>query len=101
MHVVEDAQLVADGGVDLIDVTGFRRILARRKNEFVVALITAVTVCAVGVEQGIDLPGLSGGPVVVPAGRLPLDASVTRVLPLSGRLWVMVGVRSGGWRKAP
>ena len=42
-------------GVDLIDVTGFRRILARRKNEFVVALITAVTVCAVGVEQGIIL----------------------------------------------
>jgi high affinity sulfate transporter 1 len=42
-------------GVDLIDITGFRRILARRKNEFVVALITAVTVCAVGVEQGIVL----------------------------------------------
>jgi high affinity sulfate transporter 1 len=42
-------------GFDLIDITGFKRILARRKNEFVVALITAVTVCAVGVEQGIVL----------------------------------------------
>lgn len=42
-------------GIDLIDITGFRRILARRRNEFVVALITAVTVCAVGVEQGIVL----------------------------------------------
>ncbi len=42
-------------GIDLIDTTGFRRILSRRKNEFVVALITAVTVCAVGVEQGIIL----------------------------------------------
>lgn len=42
-------------GIDLIDVTGFKRIAARRKNEFVVALITAVTVCAVGVEQGIVL----------------------------------------------
>ena len=42
-------------GIDLIDRTGFARILARRKNEFVVALITAVTVCAVGVEQGIVL----------------------------------------------
>ena len=42
-------------GFDLIDITGFKRILARRRNEFVVALITAVTVCAVGVEQGIVL----------------------------------------------
>ncbi|MBK9739783.1 MAG: SulP family inorganic anion transporter [Actinobacteria bacterium] len=42
-------------GVDLIDITGFKRILARRKNEFIVALITAITVCAVGVEQGIIL----------------------------------------------
>ena len=42
-------------GVDLIDIPGMKRILARRKNEFIVALITAVTVCAVGVEQGIIL----------------------------------------------
>jgi len=42
-------------GIDLIDIAGFRRILARRKNEFVVALITAITVCVVGVEQGVVL----------------------------------------------
>lgn len=42
-------------GYGLIDITGFKRIRARRKNEFIVALITAITVCAVGVEQGIIL----------------------------------------------
>jgi high affinity sulfate transporter 1 len=42
-------------GIDLVDISGFKRILARRKNEFIVALITAITVCAVGVEQGVIL----------------------------------------------
>lgn len=42
-------------GVSLIDLPGMKRLWRRRKNEFVVALITAVTVFAVGVEQGIIL----------------------------------------------
>jgi high affinity sulfate transporter 1 len=42
-------------GVDLIDITGLKRIAARRKDEFVIALVTAVVVCAIGVEQGIVL----------------------------------------------
>jgi MFS superfamily sulfate permease-like transporter len=42
-------------GVDLIDITGLKRIASRRKSEFVIAVITAVVVCAVGVEQGIIL----------------------------------------------
>jgi high affinity sulfate transporter 1 len=42
-------------GFDLIDMVGLRRIAARRKDEFVIALVTAVVVCAVGVEQGIIL----------------------------------------------
>ena len=42
-------------GVDLVDITGLRRIAARRTNELVIALATAVVVCAVGVEEGIVL----------------------------------------------
>jgi MFS superfamily sulfate permease-like transporter len=42
-------------GVSLIDLPGMKRLWARRRSEFVVALITAVTVFAVGVEQGIIL----------------------------------------------
>jgi high affinity sulfate transporter 1 len=42
-------------GVDLIDIHGLRRIARRRRSEFVIALVTAVVVCAVGVEQGIIL----------------------------------------------
>jgi high affinity sulfate transporter 1 len=42
-------------GLSLIDASGMRRLLRRRRSEFVVALLTAVIVFAVGVEQGIIL----------------------------------------------
>jgi high affinity sulfate transporter 1 len=40
-------------GIDLVDIKGLRKVLARTKGEFVIAVVTAVVVCAVGVEQGI------------------------------------------------
>ncbi len=42
-------------GVDLIDVKGLSRVRSRRTDEFVIAVITAVVVCVVGVEQGVIL----------------------------------------------
>jgi MFS superfamily sulfate permease-like transporter len=42
-------------GVELVDVLGMRKIYAQRKVEFWVALITALVVIFIGVEQGILL----------------------------------------------
>jgi high affinity sulfate transporter 1 len=42
-------------GLDLIDIAGLRRIARRRRSEFVIAVLTAVVVCTVGIEQGIVL----------------------------------------------
>jgi len=42
-------------GVELVDVPGMRKILAQRPVEFWVALITALVVIFIGVEQGILL----------------------------------------------
>jgi len=42
-------------GIDLIDIKGMRSIYAQRRSEFWVALITALMVVLVGVEQGIIL----------------------------------------------
>jgi high affinity sulfate transporter 1 len=42
-------------GVDLIDILGLRIINRSRRGEFVIAVLTAVVVCAIGVEQGIVL----------------------------------------------
>jgi MFS superfamily sulfate permease-like transporter len=41
--------------VELIDIAGMRRILAARRHEFAVALLTAAAVVALGVEYGIVL----------------------------------------------
>jgi sulfate permease, SulP family len=40
-------------GVELVDVAGMRRILAVRRHEFVVAVLTALAVVVLGVEDGI------------------------------------------------
>jgi MFS superfamily sulfate permease-like transporter len=42
-------------GLDLVDITGLKRIWRERPGEAVIAVITAVVVCAIGVEQGIIL----------------------------------------------
>jgi len=41
--------------IELIDVRGMRRILACRRHEFVIALLTAAAVVVLGVEEGIVL----------------------------------------------
>jgi MFS superfamily sulfate permease-like transporter len=42
-------------GIDLIDIAGLRRVWLARPSEFYIAILTAITVFAVGVEQGIVL----------------------------------------------
>lgn len=49
------AGIVVVIGVQLVDVPGLRRIYHRRRIEFAVAVITAITVCVVGVGAGIVL----------------------------------------------
>ena len=77
---------------DLVRMLGERGLVALRD------LVPDVRI-PVGIERGIDLPGVSGGVVTIPRGRLPLDAAVARVLPLSGRLWAMVEVTTTGWQR--
>ena len=49
------ATIVLMIGLDLVDIAGLRRIARVRRDEFVVAVVTAVTVVVVGVQQGIEL----------------------------------------------
>ena len=80
---------------DLVDVRGLRRIARRRRSEFVIALVTAIVVCAIGVEQGIILP------IVVPLlevirRRYPPKDSVVSVSPSDQEAFVVAGPRSQG-----
>ena len=78
---------------DLVRLMGDRGLAALRD------LVPAVRI-PVGIEKGIELPGMSGGPVIIPSGHLPLEARVVRVLPLSGRLWAMIHISTSGWERS-
>ena len=49
----------------------------------------------VKVQQSIDLPAVTSGPVRIDGARMPLQASVSRVLAGQGRLWVAVHFQPG------
>ncbi|GEL94851.1 SulP family inorganic anion transporter [Cellulomonas composti] len=42
-------------GIGLVDVTGLRRLISRRRGEFWIALVTALTVVGIGVGAGIGV----------------------------------------------
>lgn len=52
----------------------------------------------VRLQQTLAIEGLGDGPVQVRAGELPVSGTVARVVPLSGRLWVLLDVKVGAWR---
>ena len=64
-------------GVELIDTKGMRRILAERPAEFWVALITAVVVVFIGVQQGILLAVLLSILIHTRHGYKPKNALLT------------------------
>lgn len=53
----------------------------------------------VKVQQGIELPAVTEGPVRLDGASLPLQAAVSRVFAGQGRLWVAVNVRPGDFVK--
>ena len=75
-------------GVELIDIKGMRKIWIQRPSEFWVALITAVVVIFVGVQQGIVL-----------AMVLSLIEHVRRSY--RSKNVIVVPDKTGGWRLLP
>jgi MFS superfamily sulfate permease-like transporter len=61
-------------GVELVDLAGMHRILAVRKNEFIVATLTAAAVVAIGVEQAVILAIVASLVDHVRRGYAPKDA---------------------------
>lgn len=53
----------------------------------------------VKLEQAIDLPAVTHGPVRIAGARMPIDAAVERVLAGSGRLWIAIRFRPGTLEK--
>lgn len=72
--------------------------LAGSNLEALQAMVPAVAI-PVRLRQTLSIDGLGDGPVQVRPGELPVQASVARVVPLSGRLWVFLDVKTGPWRE--
>ena len=64
-------------GIELIDIAGLRGIFRWRRDEFVVAMVTALMVVTVGVEQGIILAIILSIIIFVRRGYRPRDTVVT------------------------
>jgi high affinity sulfate transporter 1 len=64
-------------GLDLIDVTGLRRIYARRRSEFAIAAATGIAVFAWGVIQGVVLAVIASILEIIRRQYNPKDFVVT------------------------
>ena len=74
--------------IELIDIKGMRRILACRRHEFAIALLTSAAVVVLGVEEGIVLAVVAS----------MIDHLRHSYRPLSS---VLVKSPAGHWQPAP
>ena len=74
--------------------------LARRVRRELAGRLPDVTI-PVRLQQRIDVPAVTEGPVRVAGASLPLQVSVSSVLAVNGALWVSVAVRPGAFVKTP
>jgi hypothetical protein len=52
----------------------------------------------VQLEESIKIKGLTEGAVVASPGTLPLAIAVRHVIPVNGRLWVLLQAKAGPWQ---
>jgi len=82
---------IGDLGADALDS------LVRANAETIQDAIPPVEI-PVQLEQSIKIGGLTEGTVVTKSGVLPLNISVSQVLPVNQRLWVLLQAKAGPWQ---
>jgi hypothetical protein len=55
----------------------------------------------VRLEQSVRIGAIEEGPIRVEGGQLPLKMALRRVIPLSGRLWVVLDIDAEEWQSLP
>lgn len=74
--------------------------LARERLDAFSELMPPVEI-PIRLEESVSFENFEEGPVSALSGRLPVRASVARVLALAGRLWIVLDVGAGPWRSSP
>lgn len=97
---------IAIDHLDLVDVAGIEgflgggmlNTLAQTVRHQLDGQLPGITI-PVKVEQEIELPSVTDGPVRIQGATLPLEVGVSQVLAGQGRLWVAVHVEAGEFVK--
>lgn len=55
-------------------------------------------VVPVNLEEAVRIDGLTEGVVVAKPGTLPLSIAVAQVIPVNGRLWILLDAKAGPWK---
>jgi hypothetical protein len=71
--------------------------LVRANLETIQNAIPAIEV-PIQLDQSIKIGGLTEGAVVAKPGSLPLAISVSQVIPVNNRLWVLLSAKAGPWQ---
>jgi hypothetical protein len=58
-------------------------------------------VVPVNLEESVKIAGLTEGVVVAKPGVLPLSITVAQVIPVGGRLWILLDAKAGPWQPLP
>ena len=90
-NIVESS--MGELGADVLDG------LVRANLEVIQNAIPAIEV-PIQLEQSIRIGGLTEGAVVAKPGSLPLAISVSQVIPVNNRLWVLLAAKAGPWQAA-
>ena len=95
------ARITADH-FEIEEASGIEALLSGASLEDVAALVRAAldaqlptVAIPVRVQQDIEIPGITEGPVRLDSARLPLKVAVSRVLAAEQRLWVSLQVDIG------
>lgn len=91
-----DVQRASAAGMSSTAAGALAEELGRERLESFEALVPALEI-PVQLDQRLALKALTDGPVTMPAGELPLHVVVSRVVPLAGRLWVLLDLTAGPW----
>jgi hypothetical protein len=99
--LIDDVEIPAAQaeGTDATQIARVADLLAGANLQALQDRIPALEI-PVRLQQSVAVEGLHEGPVQVAGGEVPVTATVARVLPLSGRLWVFLDVKAGTWRPA-
>ena len=95
---LDHVDLVRMGGLEQFIPAGSMNELARSVRQRIEPRLPILQI-PVKVEQSVDLPDVTSGPVRIQGARMPLEVSVADVFAGSGNLWVAVRVVPGALTK--